>query len=203
MTVRSLIGGDLVVAFSYVVTGELIDKHELVEVYFQPLDEHLEPYLTPFTVKMKPEKEIKRSSTFQNVGVPFLNYRESGTEKLHSKNLFNIWFEGLPLGVNNYGKPNRIILLTNRFADVKPFLYDWLGEISFYKYFRAYHRDIETIFGFYHDVVAYDRVRPQNLQMSLENYCASENINFPRHQRVLSLVADLYRRIYQNLVRRE
>lgn len=200
MAVRTLLGGDLLVSFSYLLTGELIRSHELIGVYFQPLNENLENYLEPFTVKMKPIRE-RQSGDFNHNQSPFIKYENEGLPPIHSKNLFDVWFDNLNLGYNNHGDPCKIILLTKGFADVKYFMYQWLGEVAFYKYFRGHHRDIETILGFKTDVEAYDLRRATNLDVSLMKYCLSENITH-EHQNLISQRADLYRRIYRSLVRK-
>lgn len=122
-------------------TGDKVGFHDLVEVCVLPLDSELKVYkgVIPFYVELKPRRPENCHPDVADIEIHrsrLCHAQIHGLDPDAAADLFDEWYMKLGLKVNK-----RISPLAQNWPFDRGFLIDWLGLLSFNRYFDARYRD--------------------------------------------------------------
>jgi DNA polymerase III epsilon subunit-like protein len=182
-------------------TGLSIDKHEVVEVAFIPLNSEWRPMtgLTPFVVDIKPENTY--DITYGRNGMSRPRVAEiinEGYDQFAASDLFERWFhEHLKMP-----ELKKIMPLASNWPFDRMFLQKWLGKLAFNEFIDARYRDTMSLASSINDaadlrgeVIPYEKVSLVYLANLLK-------VDYPVRHRALpdaACSAEVYRRLLREL----
>ena len=151
MATKSLVhlNSNMLCAIDCETTGPIAGHHDLIQVCIFPLDSELKPYkkVTPFYMELQPRRPHLCSPEHEVYSREKVCHAMiSGMDADKSADLFDEWYKKLRLPDNK-----RISPLAHDWVHDCAFVCDWLGQLSFDRYFDARYRDTMTAALFEND----------------------------------------------------
>ena len=165
--------GNIICAIDTETTGLDCEKNEIIEVCILPLDSCLDPYkgIMPFHMYLKPELiDNVEPAALRVAKVSLAEAINRGTDQDIAADLFDTWFQKLPIGENK-----RIIPLGQNYQFDMGFISKWIGPTTYNDCFHYHYRDsmiaanlLNDRADFRREVRPFDKVNLQKMVAALE-----------------------------------
>lgn len=159
------LNGNLVASIDVETTGFTPGYHDVVQVAVLILDSDYKPdrRVPPFYMEMKPKRPETIDQKAMHISRLDLAYLvQRAIDPFDAAEYFDDWFENLKKETRRHPpllpEGKKLVPLAQNWVFDRPFIIDWLGEMSFNSFFHPWYRDTLPVTQFLNDQYAMNPV---------------------------------------------